>query len=114
MLLPVHTMRAWSWLAQCNACRVKHQKVALPAPPALPPDSHAHKGWISGVVYQDDVLLQADRNSSLVMHTSLGDITVQLLPELAPATVREIQRAAKVQVHSMRGCSNCRIYRCAA
>jgi hypothetical protein len=97
-----------------DACRVKNQKASLPAPPALPPDSHAHKGWISGVVYPDDVLLQQDNKTHLVMHTSLGDITVQLLPELAPATVREIQRAAKVQGHSIRGCSNCRIYRCAA
>jgi hypothetical protein len=92
-------------------CRIKNQKKELPAPPALPPDAHAVKGWVSGTIYPDDVLQKGD--SHLVMHTSLGDITIQLLPELAPASVREIQRMARLQASDLSLCGNCRMYRCA-
>ena len=64
------------------------------------------------MVYPEDVLQQQDDTSHLVLHTPLGDIAIQLLPELAPASVRELKRAAKVQANSISRCSNCRIYRC--
>lgn len=95
-------------------CRIKNQKKDLPLPPALPPDAHAVKGWVSGTIYPDDVLFKKQEGSShLVMHTALGDITIQLLPELAPASVREIQRMAKLQTNGLSSCRNCRMYRCA-
>jgi hypothetical protein len=64
------------------------------------------------VVYPEDVLQQQDNTSHLVLHTPLGDVAIQLLPELAPASVRELKRAAKMQANSISRCSNCRIYRC--
>lgn len=90
---------------------MKNQKAALPPPPALPPDAHAVKGWISGVVYPDEVLFPTDNSSHLVLHTTLGDIEIQLLPSLAPGSVRELKRAARMQANSLSKCSNCRIYR---
>lgn len=100
----------------CLVClfwhRLKHQKQPLPPPPVLPPDAHAVKGWVSGVVYPEELLFgQQDTAVHLVMHTTLGDIVIQLLPELAPWSVRELQRMALLQADGVSKCSNCRIYR---
>lgn len=106
-LSPSRCCRCCYW---CS-CRIKNQKQAFPSPPQLPPDAHAVKGWISGVIYPDDSHLQQYKDSNLVMHTSLGDIEVQLLPELAPASVRELRRMARLHAQGFSKCGNCRIYR---
>lgn len=111
-----------------NFNRIKHQKQKLPPPPALAPEAHAVKGWISGVLYPDDdadTLLLASGDggeggggaskapppkTTLVLTTALGDIHISLLPNLAPASVRELVGAARML--GGRRCSNCRIYRC--
>jgi cyclophilin family peptidyl-prolyl cis-trans isomerase len=63
---------------------------------------------------------EASQQAAMVWHTSLGDkVRVQLLPDLAPGSVRELRRAVALltaavspsQQHHVGFCSNCRIYR---
>jgi cyclophilin family peptidyl-prolyl cis-trans isomerase len=83
----------------------------LPTPPNLPEGANEAAGWMSGVVYDDDSAhLAAYNNTALVFTTKLGDIHIELLPELAPTSVRELRRAATILAPSGH-CSNCRIYR---
>jgi cyclophilin family peptidyl-prolyl cis-trans isomerase len=50
-------------------------------------------------------------NYSLVFHTIHGDITMTLLPDLAPKSVAELRRAASMLAPYNGYCQNCRIYR---
>jgi len=91
--------------------RLKHQNKPLSQPPNLPPDAKPSKAWISGVIYPDDQHLQRYNGSKMILHTTLGDIEIQLLPGLAPASIRELTRMAWLLSQGLTTCSNCRIYR---
>lgn len=83
----------------------------LPVAPNLPHNYQGADGWVSGIVYGDDSAhLAAYNNTALVWNTSLGPIEIELLPELAPTSVRELRRAAYTLAPSGY-CSNCKIYR---
>lgn len=115
-------------------CWLKHQ---ASLPPAERPGGGSSM-WTSGVVYPDlgpqaDAWLQAtvagstsssassaassssssryaDRNA-LTLHFPLGDVAVQLLPELAPASVRELKRMVQLLELGGGACDGCRLYR---
>lgn len=91
-------------------CWLKREN-KLPPPPAMPPGAKKSEGWISGAVYDNHTHLEQYNTTGLVFHTSLGDIEMELLPELAPASVRELRRMAALLQPIGGYCSNCRIYR---
>jgi len=59
-----------------------------------------------------EAVLTSSTTPVLVWSTAMGQIRVQLLPELAPGSVRELLRmGALLAVASNGHCSNCRVYR---
>lgn len=59
----------------------------------------------------DDAAARAQQNV-LVLTTNIGSVNLDLLPELAPASVREVRRGAAVLAAQGRGCGRgCKIYR---
>jgi cyclophilin family peptidyl-prolyl cis-trans isomerase len=118
------TMRCnvWVWCGQAGACGQQYQECWLkhaskpPAPTELPlggSSSRADVPWTSGVVYPDpDAYLEAVKGKTkLLMHTPLGVIPIQLLPDLAPRSVAELQRGAAFLLPRQGYCSGCNIYR---
>lgn len=109
--------RAWAFCGNADKCGTRLGECwlrglkELPVAPNLPKDAHKSEGWVSGLVYDDEnAYLDAYNDTALVFSTRLGDIEIELLPELAPASVRELRRAASILAPSGY-CSNCRIYR---
>ncbi len=112
-------------------CWLKHQ---ASLPPAERPGGGSSM-WTSGVVYPDlgpqaDAWLRAsgsgssssaasppsssssspfaDRNT-LTLHFPLGDVAVGLLPDLAPASVRELKRMVQLLEMGGGACDGCRV-----
>ncbi|PNH08564.1 hypothetical protein TSOC_004862, partial [Tetrabaena socialis] len=92
--------------ARHRECWLKHQASAVP-PKEQPEGASA---WTSGVLLQGDAWLQPyERLNTLTLQFELGPVAVELLPKLAPASVREIRRLAALVAGER--CGGCRIYR---
>eukprot|EP00198_Chlamydomonas_reinhardtii_P009785 XP_001699122.1 predicted protein [Chlamydomonas reinhardtii] len=95
-------------------CWLKHQQ---PIPPpdvrAASSGSNGKSMWTSGVVYDNDAvwIQQYDGRSTLTLHFEMGDVVVKLLPDLAPASVRELRRMAALLALEGTGCDGCKLYR---
>lgn len=108
---------SWTFCTDADKCGTRYGECwlrgdkNLPVAPNLPDNAHKAEGWVSGVVYGDEnAHLAAYNNTALVFTTKLGEIEIELLPDLAPVSVRELRRAASILAPSGH-CSNCRIYR---
>ncbi|KXZ55434.1 hypothetical protein GPECTOR_3g84 [Gonium pectorale] len=92
-------------------CWLKHQEPSA-LPPADAPRPQGAAMWTSGVVYDDASLVQAyGRYGKLTMHTSVGDLVITLLPELAPSTVAALRRGVQQMEAAGGGCGGCKLYR---
>jgi cyclophilin family peptidyl-prolyl cis-trans isomerase len=97
--------------AQYQECWLKNNKLRPP-----PNDLKGHSGpdvhWTSGVVYPnpDWQLNPLAKKLGLTMVTTIGNIVIKLLPELAPASVKELQRCVGIMLDQGH-CMGCRIYR---
>lgn len=106
----------WSFCGVAESCGTRLGECWLRGVKELPefgelPQANKAEGWISGLVYDDsDAPLAAYSDAALVFTTKYGEVQIDLLPDLAPASVRELRRAAGILAPSGY-CSNCRIYR---
>lgn len=111
------TCNTWVWCGdreRCGGhyqeCWLKHQATLPPADAPRPNNGPAM--WSSGIVYDGDTMAQAyDKYSKLTMHTPIGDLVINLLPDLAPAVVRELRRQVLVMMVEGGGCGGCKFYR---
>ncbi|KAG2429165.1 hypothetical protein HYH02_014100 [Chlamydomonas schloesseri] len=93
-------------------CWLKHQQTIPPPEARASSGNNANSIWTSGVVYDsDEWLKQYDSRATLTLHFELGDVVVRLLPELAPASVRELRRMAALLALEGTGCDGCKLYR---
>jgi hypothetical protein len=91
-------------LLRHQECWLKHQATMPP-----PSSSLGSSAWTSGLVYRgDEWLQQYSGQGSLTLHFRLGDVAVQLLPDLAPASARELRRLAALLAPSGGHCAGCR------
>lgn len=92
-------------------CWLKHQRV-MPPPEQQQAPQGGGNPWTSGLLYTGDGWLAPwQQRSTLTLHFALGDVAVQLLPELAPVSVRELRRLAALIQPSGGYCRGCRCAR---
>ncbi|KAG2436118.1 hypothetical protein HYH02_011628 [Chlamydomonas schloesseri] len=89
-------------------CWLKHQEGRLP--PGDVPLGNGTGMWTSGVIY-DDLGAEYAAWGKLVLHTTLGDIRITLLPRLAPYVVRELRREVAMMGATGGTCYGCKLYR---
>ncbi|EFJ47170.1 hypothetical protein VOLCADRAFT_105231 [Volvox carteri f. nagariensis] len=106
------TCNVWVFCGDAARCGPHYQECWLKSLAKLPPPPQpgANSMWTSGVVYPgDEWLLPYQSMKTLTMHLPMGDVVVELLPDLAPRSVHEIRRLAAMLAGS--ACDGCKLYR---
>lgn len=90
-------------------CWLKH--LAVPDLPDLPGGQHSSDNpWTSGAMYNHNVeAMPYKAKTSMTFITIHGNISITLRPELAPSSVRELQRMANSLLKGH--CLECHFYR---
>ena len=98
--------------AQYQECWLKNNQ--LKPPPEEGPKGHTGPDvpWTSGVVYSNREwqLAPLEKSLTLTMDSTIGKIPIKLLPELAPASIRELRRCVSIMLDQGH-CMGCRVYR---
>ncbi|GIL53459.1 hypothetical protein Vafri_9054 [Volvox africanus] len=106
------TCNVWVYCGDAERCGSHYQECWLKHLAKLPPPPQpgANSIWTSGVVYPGDEWLQPyDSMKTLTMHFTMGDVVVELLPDLAPRSVHEIRRLGAILEGG--ACDGCKLYR---
>lgn len=112
----------WSHCSDKEKCGDRYRQCWLKHLPSLPPPDGQGTPSVfsSGIVYDSDAWLASyDRKTRLTLRFQMGEVEVELLPELAPASVRELRRlVALLEGGSGNGgggggggCNGCELYR---
>lgn len=115
----------WSHCSDKDKCGDRYRQCWLKHLPALPPPDGQGTPSVfsSGLVYDssDAWLAPYDSKTRLTLRFQMGEVEVELLPDLAPASVRELRRLAALLEGGSGGdgsgggggggCDGCQLYR---